>query len=105
MLASKACLLKVTWVQNLNRVSYYSVRNKRKWREKRKVTGGYVSPHGIAVEDVGSSDARTEDRVSYYSVRNKRKWREKRKVTGGYVSSHGIAVEDVRSSDARTEGE
>ncbi|GKC51209.1 hypothetical protein Tco_1073954 [Tanacetum coccineum] len=33
-----ACLLKVTWVQNLNKVSYYSVGKKRKRRERRNVT-------------------------------------------------------------------
>ncbi|GKD43188.1 hypothetical protein Tco_1267833 [Tanacetum coccineum] len=43
-----------------HRLSYYSVGKKRKRRERRKVTGHFVSPHGIATEDAGSGGARTE---------------------------------------------
>nr|GEY28413.1 probable ADP-ribosylation factor GTPase-activating protein AGD14 isoform X1 [Tanacetum cinerariifolium] len=43
-----------------DRLSYYSVGKKRKGRERRKITGRFVSPHGIATEDAGSGGARTE---------------------------------------------
>ncbi|GJX19023.1 mitochondrial dicarboxylate carrier [Tanacetum coccineum] len=94
-LASEVCLLKVTWVRNLNsirfslkmfvygycghlmllilftlfdvnKLSYYSVGKKRKRRKRRKVTGHFVSPHGLAAEYVGSGGARTEGVTSWY---------------------------------------
>ncbi|GJU18162.1 hypothetical protein Tco_1146128 [Tanacetum coccineum] len=50
----------------LDRVSCYFVGKKRKRREREKVTGRFVSPHGIAVDDVGSDGARTEGVTSWY---------------------------------------
>ncbi|GKA84274.1 mitochondrial dicarboxylate carrier [Tanacetum coccineum] len=75
-LASEVCLLKVTWVQNLNsiRLSYYSIGKKRKRRERRKVTGHFVSPHGVAAEYVGSGGARTEGVTSWYIDIGDCKW-------------------------------
>ncbi|GJZ62272.1 receptor protein kinase [Tanacetum coccineum] len=51
-----------------DRVSYYSVRKKRKRRERRKVISHFVSPHGIAAEDVGSGGARTEGVTSWNTL-------------------------------------